>query len=74
MSDEVQRALGRLEAAVASQGSKLDKVEAKVDRLCSTVDQAKGGWKVGIALATAGGALGAVLTKVTSMVWLVGPR
>ena len=73
MSDEVQRALGRLETAVAVQGDQVKRLEVKVDRLCSTVDQAKGGWKVLAAAATAGGVLGAFLTKVTSML-LVIPR
>ena len=74
MSDDVQRALGRLEAAVASQGSKLDKVEAKVDRICSTVDQAKGGWKALMGAGAIGGAVVGVLMKLSAMIWVGGPR
>ena len=70
---EVARAIGKLEACVSGLTAKMDKVEGKVDRLCSTVDQAKGGWKVGVALASGGGVVGAALTKIASMI-LVVPR
>ena len=73
MSVDIERAIGRLEACVSGLKSDLDEVKTDVKAMRSTVDQAKGGWKVGVALATAGGALGAVLTKVTSML-LVLPR
>ena len=73
MSIEIERAIGRLEACVSGLKSDMDEVKADVKAMRSTVDQAKGGWKVGIALATAGGALGAALTKIVP--WLMaGPR
>ena len=73
MSTDIERAIGRLEACVSGLKSDVDEMKADVKAMRSTVDQAKGGWKVLTAAATAGGVLGALFTKVTSML-LVLPR
>ena len=73
MSDDTEtaRAIGRLEARMDSSEAWMKDIAADVKAIRSTVDQAKGGWKVGVALASAGGAVGALLTKVASMILLV---
>lgn len=73
MSVDIERAIGRLEACVSGLRSDMDEVKADVKAVRSTVDQARGGWKLGVALAGGGGVIGATLTKVVP--WLmVGPR
>ena len=67
--DEINRTLGRLEANVASLCTRISKVEVNTDCMRSTLDQAKGGWRLGVALTTAGGVAGATLTKL--LPWLV---
>ena len=73
MSIEIERAIGRLEACVSGLKSDMDEMKVDVKSVRSTVDRAHGGVRVLVAAATAGGVLGAFLTKVTSML-LVIPR
>lgn len=68
--------LASLEAHHAHLEEKLDKLDEKTDRIQGTVDkvlefmnQAKGGWKAFILMATIGGAVGATLTKLAAF-WL----
>ena len=73
MSEDIERAIGRLEARADSTEAWLKEIAADVKATRTTVDQARGGWKVLTAAATAGGALGALFTKFAGML-LVLPR
>ena len=73
MSTDIERAIGRLEARADSTEAWVKEIAADTKAMRSALDQAKGGWKVLAAAATAGGVLGAFLTKVTSMLLMV-PR
>ena len=75
------REFGRLEGAVAALKSELDSVkikqaqmDAKLDIVLAKLTEAKGGWKVLMALGGAGATLGAVITWFATHTFTVGPR
>ena len=70
---DIERAIGRLESCVSGLKSDVDEMKADVKALRSIADQAKGGWKFAVGIASVGGVVGATLTKI--MPWLMaGPR
>lgn len=69
MSDDTDRSIGRLEGEVAALQRDMNELRKDVKSLLDQVASAKGGWKVLVTAASAGGALGATLMKVGT--WLL---
>lgn len=69
MSDDSDRAIGRLEGQVQALTSDVHSLQRDVKSLLEQVASAKGGWKVLVGAASAGGALGAFAMKVGT--WLM---
>lgn len=69
MSDpDLQRDIGRLEAKVEHLEKQVDSMAQKLDQLVSIAENARGGWKMLLAVGAAAGALGAFLAKF--LLWL----
>jgi len=66
MTDQ-NRIIGRLEAQVASAEERLERIEVKMDTLMEYVAQARGGWKLILAVGAAGSAIGVSITKLIGM-------
>lgn len=62
--DETQRALGRLEGRLDAVEGLLTSLSGKVDVLVNTMAEAKGGWKVFVAVGSISGAAGAIIVKL----------
>ena len=60
----IQRDLGYFEAQIETLVSGMAKLETKVDRIERTLSEAKGGWRMLLLVGSAGGALGAMITKL----------
>jgi hypothetical protein len=67
MSDDTQRVIGAHNAKLDTHDSRLDRLEAKVDQLLAYQQQAKGGFRMLIAVGGIGGAAGAGLIKVLAV-------
>lgn len=63
MSDDTDRSIGRLEGEVAALQRDMNELRKDVKSLLDQVASAKGGWKVLVTAASAGGALGATLME-----------
>ena len=75
------REFGRLEGAVVALKTELDSVKVKqsqmdekIDLVLAALSEAKGGWRLMMALGGAAAALGAALTWFASHTFTVGPR
>ncbi len=75
------REFGRLEGAVEAVKSDLDAVkakqalmDAKLDQVLEKLSQAKGGWKLLMAMGGAAATLGAVITWFATHTVTVGPK
>lgn len=66
MTDQ-NRIIGRLEAQVASAEERLERIEVKMDALMEYAAQAKGGWRLILAVGAAGSAIGVSITKLVAM-------
>jgi len=61
--NETERALGHLEADVDSLKKDMSQMKIDLRNILATLNQAKGGWKLIIAVGAIAGALGALLGK-----------
>jgi tetrahydromethanopterin S-methyltransferase subunit G len=61
---EQYRIIGRLEAQVASTEERLDRIETKLDVITEHIQRQKGGRNLLWGIATAGGVIGILLSKV----------
>lgn len=61
--DEIHRALGRLEGRVDGMLEDLDTISTDVKKMSKQMSEAKGGWKVLMAVGGASGAVGALIVK-----------
>jgi len=57
MSDNTERTLGEHTAMLSSLDKRLDRIETSVDKIASTVSEAKGSWKTFAWLAGLSGAV-----------------
>lgn len=64
MSDDTQRVIGAHDAKLDNHDDRITRIEEKVDRLLAYQQQAKGGYRMLIAVGTLAGGVGAVATKV----------
>ena len=69
MSDSGDRSLGRIEGEMEGLKSDVAELKRDVKSLLEQVAAAKGGWKVLVGAASAGGAIGAFAMKVGT--WLM---
>lgn len=65
---EVQRDLGRMEAQIAAMCKKLDKLDAAVEAINSTLSEARGGWRTLMWVSGASAAIGGLVAKL--LPWL----
>lgn len=68
--DELPRTIGTLEAKIERLEKDVAHLVARQEEMLEILHQAKGGWKVFMAVAGASAAVGAVMTKVTSWVMM----
>ena len=68
MSDNIAREIGALEARLDAQEKRLDKIDTNVERLLEYAARTKGGWWALATIGTLGGAVGALLAKILSIV------
>ena len=67
---DVQRDIGRLEARQDSQDDRLERIEAKVDKLVEYMSSAKGGWKLLLSVGSIAATLAAGVAELLH--WLHG--
>lgn len=70
MADNLDRALGSLEARTDAHDERLKRIEAKLDHIVSIIDQSSGGLRMLAAVGALGGVVGGFLVKVIG--WKLG--
>lgn len=72
-TEQYNRAVAEFRLMLSSANADIEKLRNVITDMKSTVDQAKGGWKVLVGVGTISATVSAVLTKIASAVWFT-PR
>ncbi len=70
MTDDVQRDLGRMEAQITALISQVRVLNDKVDAIDKTLSEARGGWRMLLAVGGVAGTVSALLSKYLSLLGL----
>lgn len=66
---QLHRDIGALEAEVQHLKEQVGEMKQKIDVMHDAIVSAKGGWKMLLAVGSAGAAVGTLMTKILGAVW-----
>lgn len=72
-TEQYNRAVAEFRLMLSTANADIEKLRTVITDMKSTVDQAKGGWKVLVGVGTISATISAILTKLASAMWFV-PR
>lgn len=72
-TQQYNQAVFEFKSMLVAANDDIEKLRLVIGEMKSTVDQAKGGWKVLVGVGTISATLSAILTKIASAVWFA-PR
>lgn len=72
-TQQYNQAVLEFKSMLSTANTDIEKLRMVIGEMKSTVDQAKGGWKVLVGVGTISATLSAILTKVASALWFA-PR